>query len=152
MSDQILTSNVTQLTGSIPQIVITEPSPMINGRDYTISGNEPISAVKTTPEVGIAVSTTPVQTQESGEFVPDPDCDMCKEDKSPSQQVMIPDEHDSVSDGIDETDDVFRNLPSDQSFLNRCLMSLAFFSESKFMLFILVLLLGIPLSAGFMGK
>ncbi|PRD27908.1 UNVERIFIED_CONTAM: hypothetical protein NCL1_34023 [Trichonephila clavipes] len=151
MSDQILTSNVTQLTGSIPQIVITEPSPMINGRDYTTRNNEPTSAVKTTPEVGIDVSTTKVLTQQSGEFVPDPDCDLCNEDKSPSQQVMILDEHDSVSEGVDETDDVFRNLPSHQSVLNRCLMKLVFFSESKFMVFILVLLLGIPLSAGFMG-
>ncbi|GFQ99466.1 uncharacterized protein TNCT_261681 [Trichonephila clavata] len=148
MSDQIPT--ITQLNGSIPQIVITEPSPMINGREYTITGNKPIPAVKTTPEVGIDVTTSPIQNQ-SGEFIPDPDCDLCNEDKSPSQEVMIPDEDDIVSEGIDETDDVFRNLPSNRSVLNRCLMSLVFLSESKFMLLILVLLLGIPLSAGFMG-
>lgn len=149
MSDRI--PNITQLTGSIPQIVITEPSPMINGRDFTVRGNETNPAVKTTPNVGINVAATPASNQESGEFVPDPDCNLCKEEKSPSQEVMITDEQDIVSEGVDETDDVFRNIPSDQNVLNRCLMYLVFFSESKFMLFIQILLMAIPLSAGFMG-
>ncbi|GFT22953.1 uncharacterized protein NPIL_370431 [Nephila pilipes] len=124
------------------------PSPLINARDFSDKGIDSTPVVKIAPATGTtAVNAT---KPESGEFEPDLDCNVCREEQSRSQVVVFNDGQTSVPAEVDEMDDVFRNLPHDQNAKN-CLLYMIHFTESKFMLFIHVLLLAIPLSSGFMG-
>ncbi|GBN26317.1 hypothetical protein AVEN_186004-1 [Araneus ventricosus] len=157
MADQ--TPDLTQLVSSIPQIVITEPSPFRAGTT-TETSTATSAAVETVPVTSpagdiVVPASGADSTQDSDEFK-DPDCELCEEESSekPAEVVMEVDAQVPVQpserERNEETEDDFRNTSVENCF-ERCMRALAWFNESKYMLIVQFLLLSIPISAGFMG-
>ncbi|KAF8788586.1 hypothetical protein HNY73_006614 [Argiope bruennichi] len=158
MADEI--PDLTQLVSSIPKIVITEPSP------FRVGTATETSTATSTPAVESAPTTSPSgdinvkasgddSKQDSDEFK-DPDCELCEEDSKDkaSEIVMEIDARVPVQpserERNEENEDDFRTTTIENCF-ERCMRALASFNESKYMLIIQILLLVIPISAGFMG-
>ncbi|GIY78115.1 uncharacterized protein CDAR_444561 [Caerostris darwini] len=148
------------LLTSVPKIVITEPSPLLDNSNVENIGDAATATstaiatevTETTPETPTAdpnVSRT--TNDESGEFH-DPVCNIYRDEERSSDVVM---EVDAIIPEVnpernDESEEFFRNMPS-ESLFDCCARGVLQFSESKYMLFIQFLLLSMPISSGFMG-